>query len=322
MHRNIAALGGDPDKVTLFGQSAGGGSVDNLVTSPPDPLPFRAAIVQSGQATVYEPIQSSADAWANLTTILDCLPGDELQCVRDIPATELVSLIEKESFVFNPIHDGGETWSNTPRTDRLESTEKESLIARVPLLIGTNAQEGKLYVTDVNDTAAYLKSVGVPALVIPLLLLGYPIGSPGVQTENDRAAKIYTELVFQCNSKIVSEDTAKVGIDSWRYFYNASFPNSEIFPGSGAYHTAELAPLWGTFEREGATELQMEVSNALQTAWTDFAKDPTSGPGWEAVPEVGVFGGPVPGEAFGTVENKVLDSRCFLYNSYYDGLGE
>jgi carboxylesterase type B len=47
--KNIATFGGDPAKVTIFGESAGGWSVKQLIALPPKPLPFRAAILQSGK---------------------------------------------------------------------------------------------------------------------------------------------------------------------------------------------------------------------------------------------------------------------------------
>lgn len=51
MHENVAFFGGDLAYVTIFGRSARASSVDRLIPNPPNPLPFRAAILQSYVAT-------------------------------------------------------------------------------------------------------------------------------------------------------------------------------------------------------------------------------------------------------------------------------
>lgn len=66
VHENIAAFGGDPDAITLEGQSAGAYSVKQLWANPPTPLTFRAAIMQSQSLTA--PI----DGWPILTQLLNC----------------------------------------------------------------------------------------------------------------------------------------------------------------------------------------------------------------------------------------------------------
>ncbi len=99
VHRNIAALGGDPGKVTIMGESAGAGSVDALVTAPPDPVPFHAAIMQSGQATIYANADTSATSWNNLVKAADCPSDNVLECIRAVPASELKEIIERQALM-------------------------------------------------------------------------------------------------------------------------------------------------------------------------------------------------------------------------------
>lgn len=330
MQRNIAGLGGDPSKVTIFGESAGGGSVDALITAPPDPVPFRAAIMQSGQSSISMPLDGGSEkyieSWKKLAAFANCPLDNALECLRKAPALELKHFAENASLSFGPVPDGGVTWSTTPRLDRLHSSAGNSSVARVPILIGNNADEPKPYIRGVNDTRAYLETLGLGEYA-EMILQVYPLGEPGTHTENDRLSLIGTDLFMHCPAKVFAEDSAKAGIPSYRYLFNASFPNNEGFPGSGAFHAAEIAFVFGTYPQENATQFEHEVSQAMQKAWADFAKDPSQGPGWDEGPMVGVFGDGVKAgmsdegkKALTAVDSAAMDRRCELYKPLYDQL--
>ena len=328
VHHNIAALGGDPDRVTIIGESAGAESVDALITAPPDPLPFDAAIMQSGQATLRADFDDPATSWKTLVGAAGCPSDEALECIRAVPASKLRETIERLALNFGPVPDGGVTWTNTPRKNRLASTDQYSLIARVPLLIGSNADEGRIYTVGLNDTEEFLRTSfpgGDQEGLIQGLLDAYPLGAPGIANEFERISTISTESAFQCPVKLVSEESAAVGIKAWRYYFNASFPNTQLFDGSGAYHSAEVREVFGTYPQKGATRFQVEVSKAMQKAWAKFAKEPKCGPGWEMVPHLGVFGGGARAgvrdkgrEALMTINAEDVDQRCKLYQKLYD----
>ncbi|KAE8334335.1 Alpha/Beta hydrolase protein [Aspergillus arachidicola] len=140
VQRNIAA----------FGESAGAMSVDALVANPPVPLSFRAAILQSA-------------SWSMLLSVTNCSPSRNLECLRAIPAAKLKGIIERSMLTFTPISDGI-TWPLNTRRARLNSTEKHSQIARVPVMVGSNGGEGWTFVGELNQTAPLsIASVGISA---------------------------------------------------------------------------------------------------------------------------------------------------------------
>lgn len=328
MQRNIASLGGDPKKVTIVGESAGAGSVDALVTTPPNPTPFRGAIMQSGQGSILMPNNDSATSWEALAKTAGCPKDDTLKCVREIPAEKLKSLVEHGKLHFGPAHDDGTTWAEDPRKARLSSTAFSSSIARVPVLIGSNSDEGLTFVWGINDTKKYIHDTWpeITDKIIDIALKLYPVGRRGIFDDFLQLSMINTEFSMQCPAKTLAEDNFKVGIKTWRYYFNASFPNTEIFEDSGAWHSSEIGLVFGTYPREGATKFQTELSQNMQRAWADFIKDPTRGPGWDPVPKLAVIGGGVRGgnhtvptiKPITTINPWLVDIRCWLFKGLFD----
>ena len=142
VQRNIHAFGGSPEKVTIFGESAGAESVDALLTSFPkgSSPPFRGAIAESGQTSyALARAASGLPAWYNLTAELGC-PGNygsNLTCVRAANASRIREIIDVNMLDFNPVVDNVTLVAN-PAKMRLSGN-----IAPIPVMGGTNAQEGR-----------------------------------------------------------------------------------------------------------------------------------------------------------------------------------
>jgi carboxylesterase type B len=311
--------------VTIFGESAGGTSVDAIITSPPNPVPFRTAIMQSTQASVkYPPWNGSANAWAELVKSAKCEGGDQLACMRAVPASDLLLIAEQKILTFEPEADGGVTFADNLRQNRLDSKDQPQEIAKVPIMIGTNADEGRFLDfkgIDLETGIRTLLGAGatIPEEYLKELLEVYAIGTPRINEPFDQITTLVTDVAAHCPAVVYINDSLSVGIDTWRYYYDASFPNSEIFPGSGANHAAEIDVVFGTYKENGATDWQRQVSRAMMKAWAAFARDPQTGPGWQQVPEVGSFGGGVRagiekdhGEAFEAISSESIDARCDL----------
>jgi cholinesterase len=321
--RNIAGLGGDPSKITIMGESAGASTVDTLLTAPPTGQPqFRAAILTSSQIAVpsvpHIP-DTYIEAWQALAQLAGCPTNETFSCLQVYPAQALVDLANANGLSYIGFTDGGVTWADTPRLDRLAGKT-----ANVPVLMGTTYDEASSYVIGLNDTRTALEQVGLTDYA-DLIINAYPLGTPGILTEKARINRIVTEFLMQCGAQVWANDTKNVGLPTWRFIYNASFPNTEYFPGAGAYHAAELAAVFGTYRQENATEFQRELSRTMQKAYGDFVKDPAKGPGWAQHPAVGIFGDGITPYVSAKGKNpltslpsEVVDVRCPLYYSVYD----
>ncbi len=213
--------------------------------------PFAAAIMESGQLTFYPDPRNATAPWDNMVARLNCSSAsDVLACVRGIPASKIKSTIQEAgNFAFGPIRDNI-TFISHPAVAR-----RQRNIAPVPILIGNNSQEGRLFVTTYNSSLQYLQT-SLPNMnqsFYEKVLAAYPIGSPGIANEFERAAAIDTDYRFWCTTSLVANYSSVAGFPTWRYLFNASFANTQLFPDAGVYHSSEISEVYGTYPRGDVT---------------------------------------------------------------------
>ena len=320
VQRNIHAFGGDAGKVTIFGESAGGASVDLLVLTTPENPPFRGAICESGTAALYSGLQRKTypKPWNDMVTAVNCSnSADILACVRAVPQKELTSVIEHLAIAFQPVID------NVTLPEHPESLRPKGDVARVPLMTGSNANEGRIfalaYVNATSSTPYLTTALGLNTQQAEALASLYPIGSEYISNAYEQIAQIQTDFTFTCPVGIQYNNTHAIPEPTWRYFYNGSFPNLNPLPiNLGAFHSSEILEVFGTYFQAGATEQQRRLSEYMQTSWATFAKNPMGGPGWSGWPQVQVLGPDPLGYSTGA---GVIDQRCFAYQGGYRALG-
>lgn len=326
IQRNIASFGGDPQQVTIFGQSAGGYSVKQLLANPPSPLPFQAAILESEGLSNKK---NGTDNYYNVALHFGCIDcASSLDCLRKVNSTDLINYIAQNAIGFNPVED------NITQSNDVRASIASHRWARVPYFLGSNADEATFILAE----SGIGPNSTVPAAVVLETTFGDPILVAKIQDAYAAysasvngstyllASKVLTDYAFTCRQNAITNYTRANGYeDSWRYYYNGTFPNEQPYPDPGAYHSSEIPQVFGTYSYVGPpTKHQEALSGYMQTAWASFAKDPQAGPGWaklgSAEKDVADLGGINPVGAT-LISHNVPDNYCDVFKELLEQTG-
>ncbi|KAM5470040.1 hypothetical protein MauCBS54593_003923 [Microsporum audouinii] len=317
--RNIHVFGGDPNKVTIAGQSAGAVSVGHLINTAPPGLPFRAAILQSG-SSLFElppgPPNGEFSSWTSLIQHLNCTDASDtaiLHCVRAASVDTLREILLKTGLPFQ-----------TPNMDNvtvLESPAKAyaaGKASKVPILIGSTLDDGSTfsYGKGANVTA-FIASLSFPpeiAAAITKLYVPNSTATAGLSTGKQIISQIVTDSTFRCPAGFVANLTSTaLKAPVWQYLFNDHAARHPEYPELGVYHTSDIAYVFGTQVLRNPKEANMLW---LQKLWADFVKNPHAGPGWKQYPSVGLLKG---GEdsTINTEDVRKLDPVCKVWDKLY-----
>jgi para-nitrobenzyl esterase len=271
VHKNIAAFGGDPDRVMIFGQSAGASSVYDLMQSPLAKGLFARAIVESGNRIFASPpeiqptladLEKSGVRWA------ESKGAHSLAELRALPADVVFKPASATGGPESPMRPVADGWV-------LPAPGSAPPASEVPIIVGM-----------VADDMGVSKAYAGPGQKFSVA--SYRDAAKKKYAEkSDEFLKLYpvtSDDTVAAMMRVAARDQARASIDLWApgqtkvsgkvytYYFDRAIPWPE-HPEFGAFHTSEVPYVFGNLEltRHPFEPIDQKVSDAVSSYWMNFA---------------------------------------------------
>ncbi|XP_062978237.1 cholinesterase-like isoform X3 [Elgaria multicarinata webbii] len=297
VQENAAAFGGDPTRVTLFGQSAGAASVGFHLLSPSSQPLFAQAVPQSGAPNAIWAWKSPEEAKQNalnFSQLLGCAEGNDtavVSCLQEKDAMELVqhevSLLQNTKFLlvipFVPTTDGDFL------LDEPQKLLEAGKIQHKPILMGVTSDEGSTFVPflfpDTNHSLIsweqLLKGIGMtmqrePDEAVEAVALKYSEGH-GPAKYRWSLSQFIGDFIIECSSTKFLSKLREAGIPVYIYSFTHHTSGSAMPEWTGAFHGAEIPYVFGTLESvvgvsRTYTEAEGALGRRMMRYWAEFSR--------------------------------------------------
>ncbi len=272
IQKNIAAFGGDPDNVTIFGESAGGGSVSLIPLIDGTKGLFRRIIAESGSPS----LTYSREECQNLTNLLlessGCSSMDELMELSEEKLKELnEDLNDSNNF---PERDG------IVLPEDLYAAWEDEALADIDIMVGTNADETRYWIREMGYYTTLLPGLFIYEHAFPFM---YENNLEKMSAEERELAKtfmnmqsgkkiwklteFYNELLFRIPA---TEQAARHKGTSYNYYFTMSGADETL----GACHAMELSYVFSNPQDEIYTggKYNEDLADTMQDMWVNFAR--------------------------------------------------
>lgn len=267
VRQHIAAFGGDPGSITIFGASAGGFSTTTHVLSRGSSGLFQRAISESGDKLKTETLRDALNFTENLAKLVGCASAADITCLQQVDTAILTSAYDSLGS-WQAVIDG-DVYEDAPL-----ALIKQGKFNHVPFINGNTENEGSVFLypqlrssaTATEARCMLEHTFGTDAA--KKIIQAYPLAE-GIDNR-PVLASILGDWIQHCENGMIAQELAKAGAPLWVYSFKRGMSCSPHLAGSplpGALHTIGMAYIWNNI---GAFLELSNISSGCQVAQEDY----------------------------------------------------